>query len=93
MFGNWKEFSFGISVPWVITLVMGFIWLGIHLAGHKSLEITLSLKLTLSPLKIGRDPKGKDPLPTIHFQVQCLTNPTRWIPDPVLNVVIRFGCV
>ena len=27
-----------------------------------------SLELTFSPLKIGRNPKGNDRLPTIHFQ-------------------------
>ena len=34
----------------------------------ESAQIIPSLKLTFSPLKIGRNPIGKDRLPTIHFQ-------------------------
>ena len=59
VWGNWKEFSFGD-----FSSMGNYTGRGIHLAGHKSLEITLSMILTLSPLERGRDPKGNNRLPT-----------------------------
>ena len=38
---------------------------------HNSKGEDISLKTKSSPLKIGRFPKGKDCLPTNHFQVLC----------------------
>ena len=79
--GNWRILAFWGMAKWhlqrLICKLLKFLnmimtWIRVPSWDGKKLSPTLP-RTNSSPLKIGRNPKGNDRLPTIHFQVGAVS--------------------